>query len=165
MSDSIQCLCCYSSLESHTKPPSRLTLGVIGQQLVECSMGCNRAVKVGFYQKHLQSQCQSHYEHSIHSPSRTTVLKILDRQVDAPTIGATMHLLEDHTVSRLKRWLLGAGLMGEQGAESIHSHVKKLEANYSGITNRLDMLKYFNEYTTAPCLQNLKLPLKRRKTS
>ena len=115
MSDSIQCLCCYSSLESHAKPPSRLTLRVIGQQLVECSMGCNIAVKVGFYQKHLQSQCQSHYEHSIHSPSRTTVLKILDRQVDAPTIGATIHLLEDHTVPWLKRWLLGAGLMGEQG--------------------------------------------------
>ena len=37
--------------------------------------------------------------------------------------------------------------MGDQGAESIHSHVKKLEANYSGITNRLDRLKYiFNEY-------------------
>ena len=86
MSDSIQCPCCYSSLESHAKPPSRLTLGVIGQQLVECSMGCNRAVKVGFYLKHLQSQCQSHYEHSIHSPSRTTVQKILDRQVDAPTM-------------------------------------------------------------------------------
>ena len=35
MSDSIQCPCCHSSLESHAKPPSRLTLGVIGQQLVE----------------------------------------------------------------------------------------------------------------------------------
>ena len=84
------------------------------------------------------------------------------------TVTPKMHLLEDHTVPWLKRWLLGTGLMGEQGAESIHSHVKKLEANYSGITNRLDRLKYiFNEYMleTAPCLQNLKPPLKRRKTS
>ena len=37
--------------------------------------------------------------------------------------------------------------MGEQGAESVHAHVHKLEANYSGITNRLDRQKYiFNEY-------------------
>ena len=36
--------------------------------------------------------------------------------------------------------------MGEQGEESVHAHVHKLEANYSGITNRLDRQKYiFNE--------------------
>ena len=85
MSDSIQCPCCYNSLEHHAKPPSRLTLGVIGQQLVECSGGCNRTIKVELYHKHLQSQCQAHYEHSTYSPSRTTVQKFLDKQVDAPT--------------------------------------------------------------------------------
>ena len=54
------------------------------------------------------------------------------------TIIPKMHILEDHTVTWLKRWHLGAGFMGEQGAESVHAHVHKLEANYSGITNRLD---------------------------
>ena len=52
--------------------------------------------------------------------------------------------------------------MGEQGAESVHAHVHKLEANYSGIMNRLDRLKYiFNEYMleTAPALLNLKPPV------
>ena len=34
--------------------------------------------------KHLQSQCQAHYEHSTYSPSRTTVQKFLEKQVDAP---------------------------------------------------------------------------------
>ena len=84
------------------------------------------------------------------------------------TVIPKMHLLEDHTVPWLRRWHLGAGLMGEQGAESIHAHVNKLEANYSGITNRLDRLRYiFNEYMleTAPSLRNLKPPLKRRKTT
>ena len=55
--------------------------------------------------------------------------------------------------------------MGEQGAESVHAHVHKLEANYSGITNRLDRLKYiFNEYMleTAPALLNLKPPVLKR---
>ena len=58
--------------------------------------------------------------------------------------------------------------MGEQGAESLHAHVHKLEANYSGINNRLDRLKCINEYMleTAPSLLNLKPPvMKRRKTS
>ena len=59
--------------------------------------------------------------------------------------------------------------MGEQGAESVHAHVHKLEANYSGITNILDRLKYiFNEYMleTAQALPNLKPSvLKRRKIS
>ena len=69
ISDCIQCPCCYNSLEGHTNSPSQLTLGVIGQQLVECSNGCNRTVKVELYHQHIQSHCQSHYEHSMHSPS------------------------------------------------------------------------------------------------
>ena len=85
ISDCIQCPCCYNSLEGHTKTPSQLTLGVIGQQLVECSNGCNRTVKVELYHQHIQSRCQSHYEHSTHSPSRTTVQNILDKQLDCPT--------------------------------------------------------------------------------
>ena len=83
--DCIQCPCCYNSLKGHTKSPSQLTLGVIGQQLVECSNGCNRTVKVELYHQHIQSHCQSHYENSTHSPSRTTVQNILDKQLDCPT--------------------------------------------------------------------------------
>ena len=32
-----------------------------------------------------------------------------------------MHILEDHVVPWMRRWRIGAGLMGEQGAESIHA--------------------------------------------
>ena len=60
-------------------------LGVIRLQLVECPKGCNRAVKVKLYTKHVQSKCQSFFEHSTYSPSQTTVLKILNKQPDAPT--------------------------------------------------------------------------------
>lgn len=53
-----------------------------------------------------------------------------------------MHILENHVIPWLRRWHIGAGFRGEQGAESIHSHVKKLEGNYSGIANEVDKLKY-----------------------
>ncbi len=54
---------------------------------------------------------------------------------------------------------MGAGLLGEQGAESIHAHLNKLEATYSGIANGVDRLKYiFHEYAleVSPELQQLK---------
>ena len=42
----------------------------------------------------------------------------------------------------LKRWRLGSGLMGELGAESIHTRLMKLERTHQGISNELDRLKY-----------------------
>ena len=32
--------------------------------------------------------------------------------------------------------------MGEQGAESIHAHLSRLEHQYNGIVNPLDRLRY-----------------------
>ena len=52
-----------------------------------------------------------------------------------------MHLLEDHMVEWLKQYNMGAGFMGEQGAESIHSHLKRLERTYAGMPNELQRLK------------------------
>ena len=66
----------------------------------------------------------------------------------------------------MRRFHLGAGLMGEQGAESIHAHLNRLEATYAGIPNSLDRLKYiFKMYAleTAPSLQTLKPEIKTRK--
>ena len=76
-----------------------------------------------------------------------------------------VHILEDHTVPWLRRWNLGAGLMGEQGAESLHAHVHKLEANFASIPNKVDRLKYiFSQYNleTAPALLSLKPEIKRK---
>ena len=38
-----------------------------------------------------------------------------------------MHILEDHVVPWIEKWRVGTGLMGEQGAESIHAHIGRLE--------------------------------------
>ena len=77
-----------------------------------------------------------------------------------------MHLLEDHMVGWLKKYHLGLGLMGEQGAESIHAHLNRLETTYSSVRNRLERLKHiFEMYTieTTPALQSLTPTVKRRK--
>ena len=49
--------------------------------------------------------------------------------------------------------------MGEQGAESIHAHLHRLENQYLGIVNPLDKLKYVvNEHNveTTPRLNSLR---------
>lgn len=82
------------------------------------------------------------------------------------TVLPKMHMIEDHMIPWLKQWHLGAGLMGEQGAESIHAHINKLEKDYSCIPNAVDGLRYlFKEYTleTCPDLIGLQPEVKRRK--
>ena len=83
----------------------------------------------------------------------------------AATVLPKMHILEDHVVPWMRRWGIGAGLMGEQGAESIHAHLNRLEAQFSGIVNHLDRLKYIvNQHNidSAPLLNSLKPPPKKR---
>ena len=37
-----------------------------------------------------------------------------------------MHFLEEHVVPWVKKWKIGFGLMGEQGAESVHAYFNGL---------------------------------------
>ena len=77
-----------------------------------------------------------------------------------------MHLLEAHMVGWLRKYHLGTGFMGEQGAESIHAHLNRLERTYSSMRNQLDQLKQiFTVYSVEvdPGLQTLKPEVKTRK--
>lgn len=77
-----------------------------------------------------------------------------------------MHILEDHVIPWLRHFHIGAGLMGEQGAESIHARVMKLERRYQGIRNDIEQLKYIlreQELYSDPSLSALRPPVKRRK--
>ncbi len=68
----------------------------------------------------------------------------------------------------LRKWRLGAGLMGEQGAESIHAQFMKLERTHHGIPNAVDRLKYImKEHLIAsdPSLTGLRPPVKKYKKS
>ena len=84
------------------------------------------------------------------------------------TVIPKMHILEDHVIPWFEWWHLGLGIMGEQGAESIHAHLMKLETTYQGIANDVERLKYiFKEHMleSAPSLVSLRPPAKKRKKS
>ena len=85
------------------------------------------------------------------------------------TVLPKMHILEDHVIPLLRTNRIGSGLMGEQGAESIHAKIAELEAWFSGVVNPLQRLKYvLNEHNiqATPTLNSLRPPLlKRRKSS
>ena len=45
------------------------------------------------------------------------------------SIKPKLRILEDHMVTFLLNWRVGCGLLGEQGAESIHKVYNQLNAN------------------------------------
>lgn len=95
----------------------------------------------------------------------TEFLEFYRAEFPQATILPKMHILEDHVIPWLTRWHIGAGLMGEQGAESIHAHLMRLERNYQGIANAVDRLKYvfkMHMLETNPSLVSLRPPPSKR---
>ena len=84
-----------------------------------------------------------------------------------------MHILEEHVhvAVWMKCWHTGSGLMGEQGAESIHAesihaYLRRLE-DRSGVANKLQrLLCVVKEHNlkASPTLNSLQPQPKRRKT-
>ena len=52
-----------------------------------------------------------------------------------------LHLLEEHTIEFLRQWRVGFGMLGEQGAESIHAANNNLKRIYANVHNREEQLK------------------------
>ena len=71
---------------------------------------------------------------------RASFMAFYRKNFPQATVLPKMHILEDHTIPWLRRWHVGAGLMGKQGAESIHAHMGRLEAQYYRIVDPLDRL-------------------------
>ena len=57
------------------------------------------------------------------------------------SISPKMHLLEEHTVEWVRRYNFGFGMLGEQGAESIHRRFNALNTTYSSIRNKEKRLR------------------------
>ena len=96
----MDCPCCQSPLQDHAHSPSRVTMEVLGNQLVACGRGCNRVVKACQYLSHINSQCKASFEHSIYSPSRMTVQQLLEKDGDSPTT-VTEKKVAKNIISRL----------------------------------------------------------------
>ena len=59
---------------------------------------------------------------------------LLSAKFPEASITVKMHLLEDHMVPFLRQWnWVGYGLMGEQGAESVHAEFNSLLCRYTNI--------------------------------
>ena len=56
------------------------------------------------------------------------------------TVLPKMHILECHVADWLEKWGVGLGLMGEQGAESVHTSINQIERSYLNIPNTVDRL-------------------------
>ena len=52
-----------------------------------------------------------------------------------------LHMLEDHIVPWVKKWRVGCGMMGEQGAESLHAQFNTTERAYNNMRDRVQRLK------------------------
>ena len=52
-----------------------------------------------------------------------------------------VHILEHHMLDCIRAHLAGCGLMGEQGADSIHFQLNSLAAKYKTIPDLIDRLK------------------------
>ena len=75
-----------------------------------------------------------------------------------------MHILEDHMLEWVSTHLAGCGLMGEQGAESIHAKFNSLKRTYSGI--RLKSIMQDHYLSISPHMSAaVPTPEKRRKKS
>ena len=79
------------------------------------------------------------------------------------TVLPKMHLLERHVVPWLEKFGVGLGLMGEQGAESIHAAINKAYTNIPDTTKRLNCILQEHHRQVCPILQNEVPDIKRRK--
>ena len=95
-------------------------------------------------------------------------MKAYRQHFPGSTVLPKMHILEDHVVPFIRKWKIAAGLMGEQGAESIHAHLNRMERDYSGIVNELDRLAFiFKQHNldSSPMLNSLRPAAKKYKKS
>ena len=78
----------------------------------------------------------SHVEQNIAS-----FIKFYKESFPEATVTPKFHMLEKHVVTWLRAWPgVGFGLMGEQGAESIHAYFNSLKRTYQTIPNSVDRL-------------------------
>ncbi|KAL5499487.1 hypothetical protein EMCRGX_G010914 [Ephydatia muelleri] len=84
------------------------------------------------------------------------------------SISLKMHLLEDHTVPWARRTGTGFGLLGKQGAESIHARFNTLQRTYQCIHNKVDrLLSIVKEHSLSispRIVESIPLPNKRAKS-
>ena len=83
------------------------------------------------------------------------------------TVLPKMHFMEEHMVPWFQQYRVGLGLMGEQGAGSIHASINGIKRAYCSIPDRLkQLLCILDEHHrhACPLLTKEKPKCKERKT-
>jgi hypothetical protein len=70
--------------------------------------------------------------------------------------------MEDHVIPWIKKWKTGCGLMGEQGAESLHASFNYTEKAYNNMRDRVERLRVVlqnHHLRILPVTESLQPPL------
>ena len=80
-----------------------------------------------------------------------------------------MHMVEDHIVDFIQLWRVGLGMLGELGAEGIHTRFNQLERTYANMRNGVERLQcVVVEHLREVCPDNIVRqppPQKRKRTT
>ncbi len=82
------------------------------------------------------------------------------------TIFPKLHMLQYHLTSWLRKWSVGLGMMGEQGAESLHKWFNRQKQTFASVADRVQQLSCIMKehfIHVAPANISLEPPIKRRK--
>ena len=93
-------------------------------------------------------------------------MKFYRENFPSSTVLPKMHLLERHVVPWLRKWRVGLGFMGEQGAESIHAALNSISRCYINIPDKILRVKCIlqeHHRQVCPLLVSQQPELKRRK--
>lgn len=78
-----------------------------------------------------------------------------------------MHMLEDHVVPWMKRWKVGCGCMGKQGADSLHASFNNAEKAFNNMVDRVERLRVVlqnHHLKLIPSITSLEPPPLKKKT-
>ena len=79
-----------------------------------------------------------------------------------------LHILEDHVVPFLRKWRVGFGFHGEQGAESLHASFNKIGESYvaihDAVVKRLQCVMREHHLQVSPTMLAQQPAVKKRRT-
>ena len=85
------------------------------------------------------------------------------------TVLPKMHILEEHVAPWIEKWRVGFGLMGEQGAESIHAYFNSLARTYHSIPDKVERLRAMMRehflHSTPSLVATMPAPKKHKKST
>uniref|UniRef100_A0A1X7UTF6 Uncharacterized protein n=1 Tax=Amphimedon queenslandica TaxID=400682 RepID=A0A1X7UTF6_AMPQE len=90
----------------------------------------------------------------------------MEDELSISYLSLKLYLLEDHLVPWMKRWRIGCGCMGEQGAESLHASFHDTERAYKNMRDRVDRLHVVlqnHHFRILPFTQSLEPPLLKKR--